>query len=232
MPSSATAAFLLIICSVVEMAPAARAALAAGVESALTAAAAASSSRPLHVTRLTSSHEVTKARVLSSLFTAAAAAKSGAKVVVFYNGHGDRRRDAGGGDEADGFDEFWRLCGDGTTLVDDEITAAVAGAGSAGSTGMFTLISDSCSSGTMIDDDGKPRCPWASIGSCTDAESAFASSDGGIFTIHGLIPTLRECGSGGATATPRRIAEGIARRLSIPTQHLVLRGNALDTPIL
>jgi hypothetical protein len=139
------------------------------------------------------------------------------KAIVFYNGHGDQTRDRGG-DEADGMDEFWRLAGGGCVL-DDEISKIFATKGIASGSALL-LISDSCSSGTMIDLSlfPKERGNWCTIGACRDAESALASSEGGIFTLFGLIPALD---AGANTASD--IVSYVRKAIDIPSQKVFLQ---------
>lgn len=142
------------------------------------------------------------------------------RLIIYYNGHGDQTRDTSG-DEDDGKDEFWRLAGGGRVL-DDEITSIFGKYGIPEGCALL-VISDSCSSGTMVDKKlfdsySNIHGHWASIGACLDRESAFATSDGGVFTLFGFIPAIRE-----GTRTPKQIFHSIQRKISIPTQHHYLQ---------
>jgi hypothetical protein len=133
-------------------------------------------------------------------------------IIIYYIGHGDQKRDLNG-DETDGMDEYWRFYGGGI-LTDDDLTTIL----SKSRTNPFIfVISDCCSSGSMIDKQGDRFTNWATLGACTDAQSAFAGKEGGMFTLFGLIPALRE----GAN-TPQKIKNFIDQRLQIQTQTVTL----------
>jgi hypothetical protein len=84
------------------------------------------------------------------------------------------------------------------------------------------MFSDSCSSGSMLDTtNGRP---WVAIGSARDSQDSLATSDGGAFTLWGLIPAL---GATTTNPTPRQLAERIRAALDIDTQTCTLTaGNA------
>ena len=136
-----------------------------------------------------------------------------AKAIVYYYGHGDQVRDTSG-DEADGMDEAWTTQG----ILDDELSAIFS---RIHDSSRLYLFSDSCSSGSMMDTTN--RRPWVAIGSARDSQDSLATSDGGAFTVWGLIPAL-----GLATnPTPRQLAERIRAALDIDTQTCTLTaGNA------
>ena len=144
--------------------------------------------------------------------TRAAAILEGPKqrVIIYYFGHGSQVRDASG-DEADGMDETWATPG----IVDDEITAVF---GAIHDTSRLYLLSDSCSSGSMID--ATNARPWATLGSTSDAQDALATSDGGAFTLWGLLPALAEA----RNHTPTELHARIAAGLQIGTQTCTLLG--------
>ena len=131
-----------------------------------------------------------------------------AKAIVYYFGHGDKCRDTSG-DEADGMDEVWSTQG----IVDDELSALFL---RIHDSSRLYLFSDSCSSGSMLDaTNGRP---WVAIGSARDSQDSLATSDGGAFTMWGLIPALR----GDTNPTPRQLAERIRAALDIDTQTCTL----------
>ena len=130
------------------------------------------------------------------------------KVIVFYNGHGDQCADTNG-DEEDGKDEYWKPMGGGGNILDDEISTILC---DIHETSFVLLISDNCSSGTMIDKKLNNR-PWICMSSCRDNQDSLASSDGGVFTLFGLIPAIK---SGKRTAS--EIFKFICSELEIPSQ--------------
>ena len=112
-------------------------------------------------------------------------------------------------DEADGMDEVWSTQG----IVDDELSALFL---RIHDSSRLYLFSDSCSSGSMLDaTNGRP---WVAIGSASDSQDSLATSDGGAFTMWGLIPALR----GDTNPTPRQLAERIRAALDIDTQTCTL----------
>ena len=131
-----------------------------------------------------------------------------AKAIVYYYGHGDKCRDTSA-DEADGMDEVWSTQG----IVDDELSALFL---RIHDSSRLYLFSDSCSSGSMLDaTNGRP---WVAIGSASDSQDSLATSDGGAFTMWGLIPALRI----DTNPTPRQLAERIRAALDIDTQTCTL----------
>jgi hypothetical protein len=242
----AAATRIVLVAAVPEMSEAARGALLASVE-----AAFRSVERPTcrieSVVRLVGG-AATPAAVADAIRGAVShLAIPDSRAVIYYNGHGDQIRDAPNGDErgGDGRDEVWRLPRGGI-LTDDAITAIIDAAPCAPSS-FVTLVSDSCSSGTMIDDTAAagagagPRSAgaanWCCIAACSPTQSALGTADGGVFTLFGLIPTLRELSLRDSCATAHEIREGVARRLSIPTQTLTIttaggRAALLHSPIV
>lgn len=219
-PMAATlSSHLLLICGVPEMSQMACDALVGTVENAFRAVAPPH--RPVEsVVRLTG-RSVTRAAVETALRAISAHLSTrGTRVIVYYNGHGDRTCDHDG-DEADGMDEFWRLSGG--AFIDDDICRVISETVCAEDS-IITLISDSCSSGTMIDTSKIDcRVNWVSIASCTDNQSAFCTSDGGVFTLFGLAPALHALSTRSGIASARNISDEIARRVSIPTQQFEVR---------
>lgn len=128
------------------------------------------------------------------------------EAIIYYNGHGDQIKDQHG-DESDGMDEIWQLMGGGY-ILDDDISRALT---SIHDLSYLWLISDSCSSGTMIDKAFNDR-PWMTLSSCKDNQNSLASVDGGIFTLFGLLPAVQQCN------TLREIHQYVIDNVTIPTQ--------------
>lgn len=116
-----------------------------------------------------------------------------AKLYIYINGHGNQTMDANGDEirqnvtnnetTIDGQDELYQLP-DGN-LVDDELTGIIDNAVLNSST--FTrpfvcIISDHCSSGSMIDKT-QLYFDWISIGSSLDNQDSFVSGDGNVMTF-------------------------------------------------
>lgn len=131
------------------------------------------------------------------------------KAIVYYFGHGNQIRDMNG-DEPDGRDEIWQT----QNIVDDEITLVFS---NINITSYLFLFSDSCSSGSMIDDNNKQN--WATISSSNDVQDSLAMTDGGVFTMYGLIPALDQL----KIITPKTVHDYIAKTIDIPTQTSILR---------
>jgi hypothetical protein len=97
--------------------------------------------------------------------------------------------------------------------VDDELSALFS---RIHDSSRLYLFSDSCSSGSMLDTtNGRP---WVAIGSASDTQDSLATSDGGAFTMWGLIPALRI----DTNPTPRQLVERIRAALDIDTQTCTL----------
>lgn len=146
----------------------------------------------------------------------------GRQAIVYYNGHGDQIPDHSG-DEPDGKDEVWRLMGGGI-MVDDEISLIFSGINEQS---YLWLISDSCSSGTIIDRQLNNH-PWMCLTSCNAWQDSVASIDGGMFTLFGLLPAIQCCN------TLREIYQYICSVLDIPTQTPeaeVTRDSLWDIPL-
>lgn len=115
------------------------------------------------------------------------------KLYIYINGHGNQTMDANG-DELqtnteinetyiDGQDELYQLP-DGN-LVDDELTRIIDNAvlnSNAFSRPFVCIISDHCSSGSMIDK-SQLYYDWVSIGSSLDNQDSFVSGDGNVMTF-------------------------------------------------
>lgn len=156
--------------------------------------------------------KVTRPAVLSLLKEASEIVKTpDQKVFVYYNGHGDQVRDVSG-DEEDGKDELWKLMGGGQ-ILDDEISNFFK---EIHSSSLLCVISDNCSSGTVLDRKimGSPAGKWICLSSCRDPQDSLASSEGGIFTLFGLVPALesKKC------KTIRDIFSFIQNEIQIPSQ--------------
>ena len=131
------------------------------------------------------------------------------KAIVYYYGHGDQIRDTSG-DEKDGKDEIWQTQG----IIDDEISKIFANIHDSST---LYLFSDSCSSGSMIDEYYNKK-DWITISSANDKQDSLATSDGGVFTLWGLIPALETIDN----CTPRKIHEYIKKNIQIQSQTSLL----------
>lgn len=143
------------------------------------------------------------------------------KAIVYYYGHGDQIRDKSG-DEKDGKDEIWQTQG----IIDDEISKIFA---NIHDSSILYLFSDSCSSGSMIDEYYNKK-NWVTISSANDKQDSLATSDGGVFTLWGLIPALESIHD----CTPRKLHEYIKKNVQIKSQTSLLhyiKKETLDTPI-
>lgn len=115
------------------------------------------------------------------------------KLYIYINGHGNQTMDANGDElqtnteinetHIDGQDELYQLP-DGN-LVDDELTRIIDNAvlnSNAFSRPFVCIISDHCSSGSMIDK-SQLYYDWVSIGSSLDNQDSFVSGDGNVMTF-------------------------------------------------
>lgn len=103
------------------------------------------------------------------------------RLYIYINGHGNQIDD-GNGDEFDKKDELYQLP-DGN-LLDDELTQIIDKAVFSSkciSRPIICLISDHCSSGSMIDKTQR-YFEWISIGSSLDNQDSFVSGDGNVMT--------------------------------------------------
>lgn len=147
--------------------------------------------------------------------------KPNKKAIIYYYGHGDQIRDMSG-DEKDGKDEIWQTQG----IIDDEISKIFA---NIHDTSTLYLFSDSCSSGSMIDEYYNKK-DWVTISSANDRQDSLATSDGGVFTLWGLIPaleTIKDC-------TPRKLHKYIKENVQIQSQTSLLhyiKAETLDKSI-
>lgn len=115
------------------------------------------------------------------------------KLYIYINGHGNQTMDANGDEvtqvvdsnetNIDGQDELYQLP-DGN-LIDDEFTQIIDNAvlnSSAFSRPFVCIISDHCSSGSMIDKT-QLYFDWISIGSSLDNQDSFVNGDGNVMTF-------------------------------------------------
>jgi hypothetical protein len=140
-------------------------------------------------------------------------------LLIYYGGHGNQVADRDG-DEDDGLDEYWSLQGGGM-ILDDTLTDILADL-PASST--CVVVSDSCSSGTMIDArrwKGKQKARWASFSACRDNQDALVCSDGGVFTTWGFLGALEAL----VRPTPTQICTFIDKNLQLGTQSFRYDGN-------
>jgi len=106
----------------------------------------------------------------------------------------------------------------GGRVLDDEITLIFKD--KIHESSVLILISDNCSSGTMIDrklfstTTSSTSGSWICLSSCRDHQDSLATSEGGVFTLYGLIPAL-EAGK----KTIREIYSFIQKEIQIPSQH-------------
>jgi hypothetical protein len=142
--------------------------------------------------------------------------KPNKKAIVYYYGHGDQIIDTSG-DEKDGKDEIWQTQG----IIDDEISLIFKDIHNSST---LYLFSDSCSSGSMIDEYYNKK-DWVTISSCNDKQDSLATSDGGVFTLWGLIPaleTIKQC-------TPQQIHNYVKNNIQINSQKSLLHFINKDT---
>jgi hypothetical protein len=134
---------------------------------------------------------------------------------IYYLGHGNQTRDLNG-DEEDGMDELWCLRS-GESILDDEISLIFK---DIPENSKVILISDSCSSGTMIDVKLN-NANWITYSSCADNENAFCSFDGGIVTIFGMSYVLKQMlEDPSCRYLPSEFYERTIKRIKIVTQNL------------
>jgi len=144
-------------------------------------------------------------------------------VFIYFNGHGVQKKDRDG-DETDGLDECWVLAGGGLFL-DDELTDMFS---KAPPSSKFVIVSDSCSSGTMLDVcrwKSQQKATWISVGSCKDNEDALTCSEGGVFTSWGFLAALEQI----QQPTLGSLKQFLHSNLELGTQHFTCISNANDT---
>lgn len=130
------------------------------------------------------------------------------KGIIYYYGHGAQIRDTSG-DEKDGLDEMWST----QNIVDDELTNLFK---NIHKSSYLFLFSDSCSSGSMIDNNNTKN--WITISSSNDNQDSLATSDGGIFTLFGLIPALENL----SKINCQSIHNYIRKNIDIPSQTSIM----------
>jgi hypothetical protein len=114
---------------------------------------------------------------------------------IYINGHGNQIVDANGDEiqqdinieetPVDAQDELYQLP-DGN-LVDDELTNIINNAvycAQALDRPLVVLISDHCSSGSMLDKIHISWFDWISFGSSTDTEDSYITGDGNVMTMN------------------------------------------------
>ena len=135
------------------------------------------------------------------------------KGIVYYFGHGDQVRDRNG-DEEDGMDEKWVT----QNILDDEISYIF---NKIHNDSVLYLFSDSCSSGSMIDKKLNKK-NWVTFSSCNDRQDSLTTSEGGVFTLWGLLPALEAL----FNPTPTELHNFITSNICINTQtSLIHTGN-------
>lgn len=135
------------------------------------------------------------------------------KGYVYYFGHGDQVRDRNG-DEEDGKDEKWVT----QNILDDEISYIF---NNIHNKSVLYLFSDSCSSGSMIDRKLNNK-NWVTFSSSNDRQDSLTTSEGGVFTIWGLLPAFEaHC-----NPTPQELHNFISSNICIDSQtSLLYTGN-------
>jgi hypothetical protein len=123
---------------------------------------------------------------------------------IYMNGHGNQTIDANGDEiknnleetqyetQIDDKDELYQLP-DGN-LLDDDLTDIINSAvfySNSIERPLIVLISDHCSSGSMLDKLHINYFDWISIGSSTDTEDAYITGDGNVMTMN-LLNMLKE----------------------------------------
>lgn len=114
------------------------------------------------------------------------------KIYIYMNGHGNQTHDLDGDEikqeinpnetNIDSYDELYQLP-DGS-LIDDELTKIIDSAvfdSGVISRPLIFIISDHCSSGSMIDKTQK-YFDWVSFGSSLDNQDSFVTGDGNVMT--------------------------------------------------
>jgi hypothetical protein len=140
------------------------------------------------------------------------------KGIVYYFGHGDQVRDRNG-DETDGMDEKWVT----QNILDDEISTIF---NYIHNKSVLYLFSDSCSSGSMIDKKINNK-NWVTFSSSNDKQDSLTTSEGGVFTVWGLLPALEAL----CNPTPIELYNYMKSVICINTQTTLLHAgndNLLD----
>lgn len=128
-----------------------------------------------------------KSNVLTEMRNMAEFLKQPKNVALIYvAGHGDWQRDQNG-DEQDGMDEVWKTHYR-ETIVDDEIASIFS---TIHQTSYLIVISDTCSSGTILDLQFSKNQNCIAISSCQDYQDSLQTGDGSVMT-YCLIEILKE----------------------------------------
>jgi hypothetical protein len=140
---------------------------------------------PRHITELIG-NDVTLNKVKDTIYSFVQTSLSDnshyPRLYIYINGHGNQTVDSNG-DEIDGQDELYQLP-DGN-LTDDTLTQLIDSAffySNSFNRPFVCLISDHCSSGSMIDKTQR-FFDWVTIGSSLDNQDSFVSGDGNVMTV-------------------------------------------------
>lgn len=106
--------------------------------------------------------------------------------LVYVAGHGDWQRDRNG-DEKDGMDEVWKTHYR-ETITDDEISSIFQ---TIHPTSYLIVISDTCSSGTILDLQFSKNENCVAISSCQDYQDSLQTGDGSVMSVN-LFEILKE----------------------------------------
>ncbi len=111
-------------------------------------------------------------------------------VYVIMVGHGNNIQDMNGDETSDGMDECYQLP-DGN-ILDDMLVDLLPEPKNGNSNSLFVLISDHCSSGTMLDTNSKNESiNWVNISSSRADEDSYTTGDGNVMTMC-LISILKD----------------------------------------
>ncbi len=97
--------------------------------------------------------------------------------LIYVAGHGDWQQDQTG-DEEDGMDEVWKTHYK-ESIVDDEITSIFS---NIHTTSYLVVISDTCSSGTILDMQFSKNQNCVAISSCQDYQDSLQTGDGSVMS--------------------------------------------------
>ncbi|KAJ3206960.1 Ca(2+)-dependent cysteine protease [Dinochytrium kinnereticum] len=121
----------------------------------------------------------TKFQIMTHLMDMAEHAQPGDHLIFYFSGHGGQKEEDVGGDELDGFDEFIAT-EDGKKIMDNDFKDILEQLPEGC---RFTLLSDSCHSGTLADlDNSNILADVVSITAAPDHTTTSGSVDGGQFT--------------------------------------------------
>jgi hypothetical protein len=100
-------------------------------------------------------------------------------VIIVMIGHGNQIND-NNGDEIDGRDEIYQL--PNGNITDDQLTNSINSINMSDSS-LCVLISDHCSSGTMLDSQSANKgVNWVNIASSLDYEDSYSSGEGNVMS--------------------------------------------------